>query len=106
MTIKSITIATFLIMHPAYVFAEPEPMMTKGDLCAYLSLSTRQQTGFLSWASKQLTKDWSSDPLYLEALKIEIQIAEKKQTHYQSLFEFSKCHSDARWNERLISDPI
>ena len=66
----------------------------------------RQQTGFLSWATKQLDKDWSSDPLYLEALEIEIEIAEKKQTHYQSLFEFSKCHSDSRWNERLIPDPI
>ena len=106
MTIKSITIATLLIMHPVSVSAEPEPMMTKGDLCAYLSLSARQQTGFLTWATNQLKEDWSSDPHYLEALKIEIEIAEKKQTHYQSLFEFSKCHSDARWNERLIPDPI
>ena len=103
---KLIMIATFFITHSVYVLAEPEPMMTKGDLCAYLNLSARQQTGFLSWATKQLDKDWSSDPLYLEALEIEIEIAEKKQTHYQSLFEFSKCHSDARWNERLIPDPV
>ena len=103
---KLIVIATFLVTHSVYVFAEPEPMMTKGDLCAYLSLSARQQTGFLSWATKQLDKDWSSDPLYLEALEIEIEIAEKKQTRYQSLFEFSNCHSDARWNERLTPDPI
>ena len=69
-------------------------------------MSARQQTGFLSWATKQLDKDWSSDPLYLEALEIEIEIAEKKQTRYQSLFEFSNCHSDARRNERLTHDPI
>ena len=106
MTIKSITIATFLITHSVGVFDEPGPMMTKGDLCAYLSLSARQQTGFLTWATNQLKEDWSSDPHYLEALKIEIEIAEKKQTHYQSLFEFSNCHSDVRWNERLIPDPI
>ncbi|CAI8291483.1 MAG: Uncharacterised protein [Gammaproteobacteria bacterium] len=90
----------------SHVVAEPEPMMTKGDLCAYLALSSRQQEGFLSWAAEKKQEDFSHDPLYLEALIYEIDVAERKKAHYESLMEYSRCDSDNRWGEKLVPNPI
>lgn len=94
------------LISTSQVVAEPEPMMTKGDLCAYLALSSRQQEGFLNWAAEKRQEDFSHDPLYLEALIYEIDVAERKKAHYESLMQYSQCDSGNRWSEKLVPNAI
>mgnify|MGYP000880287183 CR=1 FL=1 len=106
MKIKAIILSGLLATAHTPLMAEPEPMMTKGDLCAYLGLSARQQENFLAWAYEKKKEDFSDDPLYLEALVIEIDLAENKKTHYESMMNYSECDSSSRWHEKLVPEAI
>ena len=106
MKIRAIILSGLLATVHTPLMAEPEPMMTKGDLCAYLGLSARQQENFLAWAYEKKKEDFSDDPLYLEALVIEIDLAENKKTHYESMMNYSECDSSSRWHEKLVPEAI